>query len=58
MTAQLRDDPDYGLDRKVPMGRLGKPYHITGAVVFLSSRASAYLNGVELSVDGGILGYR
>lgn len=58
MTAHLRDDPQYGLEKKVPMHRLGTPGDIAGAAVFLSSRASAYVTGIELPVDGGILGCR
>jgi len=58
MTAHLRDDPDAALEKKIPMRRLGKPEDISGAIVFLSSRAGAYVTGIELPVDGGILGCR
>lgn len=58
MTAHLRDDPDAGLTGKVPMQRLGRADDIAGAIVFLCSRAGAYVTGVELPVDGGIIGCR
>lgn len=58
MTAHLRDDPDANLERSVPMGRLGRADDIVGAVVYLSSRAGAYLTGIELPVDGGLTGCR
>ena len=58
MTAHLRDSPDAGLEKKVPMRRLGMPQDIAGAAVFLSSRAGAYVTGIELPVDGGIVGCR
>lgn len=58
MTAHLRDDPDAGLEKKIPMRRLGRPEDISGAIVFLSSRAGSYVTGIELPVDGGILGCR
>lgn len=58
MTAHLRDDPDAGLEKKIPMRRLGKPADIAGAVIFLSSQAGAYVTGAELPIDGGIVGCR
>ncbi len=40
----------------VPLGRLGEGDDIGGVAVFLSARASAYISGVVLPVDGGLLG--
>ncbi|MBW3558474.1 MAG: 2-dehydro-3-deoxy-D-gluconate 5-dehydrogenase KduD [Proteobacteria bacterium] len=40
---------------RIPAGRWGKPSDIGGAAVFLASRASDYVNGVVLPVDGGWL---
>ena len=39
----------------IPAGRWGEPGDLMGAVVFLASRASDYVNGHVLSVDGGYL---
>ena len=36
-----------------PSGKLGRPEDIAGLVVFLSSRASAHVNGAVITVDGG-----
>jgi NAD(P)-dependent dehydrogenase (short-subunit alcohol dehydrogenase family) len=38
-----------------PMGRLGTPKEIVGAVQFLSSSAAGYITGCTLAVDGGYL---
>ena len=37
----------------VPLGRLGKPEEVAWAVAFLASPAAAYINGINLPVDGG-----
>ena len=40
---------------RIPAGRWGEPSDIGGAVVFLASRAAAYVHGQMLAVDGGWL---
>ncbi len=39
----------------IPAGRWGEPIDLMGTVVFLASRASDYVNGHVLCVDGGYL---
>ncbi|WP_425839045.1 SDR family oxidoreductase [Microbacterium sp. PA5] len=57
-TEALRADPHRAgaiLDR-IPAGRWGEPGDLAGATVFLASRASDYIDGITLPVDGGWLG--
>ena len=41
------------LEAHCPVGRLGRPDDIQGAVLFLASKESAYVNGATITVDGG-----
>ncbi|QYF87729.1 2-dehydro-3-deoxy-D-gluconate 5-dehydrogenase KduD [Brevundimonas sp. PAMC22021] len=54
-TAQLREDPVRSAEilGRIPAGRWGDPSDLGGAAVFLASRASDYVQGAILTVDGG-----
>ena len=41
------------LVQHIPAGRLGKPDDLAGAALLLCSDAGAYINGINLYVDGG-----
>jgi len=40
---------------EIPAGRIGQPEEFGAAVAFLASPAAAYINGINLPVDGGRL---
>ncbi len=56
-TTALHDDPvrNPAIVSRIPAGRWGVPEDFKGAVVFLASHASDYVNGSILVVDGGWL---
>ncbi|WP_328335086.1 MULTISPECIES: SDR family oxidoreductase [unclassified Streptomyces] len=53
MTASVGIQQGEGNYPNTPMGRVGEPPEIAGAVVFLLSDAASYVTGAELAVDGG-----
>ena len=57
-TEALRNDPERykAILERIPQGRWGVPDDFKGPAVFLASRASDYVNGAILIVDGGWMG--
>jgi len=57
VTAALRTDParNDAILVRIPAGHWGAPEDLQGAVVFLASRASDYMHGAVVPVDGGWL---
>ena len=56
-TAALQADESRNAEilGRIPSGRWGEPSDLGGAAVFLASRASDYVQGITLPVDGGWL---
>lgn len=55
LVATLRNDPDRFrfINERTPMGRWGQPEELEGTVIFLASRASDFITGQTIYVDGG-----
>jgi NAD(P)-dependent dehydrogenase (short-subunit alcohol dehydrogenase family) len=56
MMAFALDDPQTraAIAASVPLGRIGEPDDMAGAVLYLASRAGRYLTGAVIPVDGGL----
>lgn len=56
-TKEIREDEKRNEEilSRIPASRWGVPEDLTGAVVFLASKASDYVNGITIPVDGGWL---
>jgi 3-oxoacyl-[acyl-carrier protein] reductase len=50
-----RDDfyRQMAVDRKIPLGRVGKPDEVSGLISFLVSEQASYITGAAINVDGG-----
>lgn len=56
VNAQLREeDPNFynKINNRIAAGRWGTPDDLMGTIVFLASKASDYVNGWSISIDGG-----
>lgn len=55
VNAELRKDPVFTskITNRIAAGRWGELDDLMGTMVFLASKASDYLNGVDINVDGG-----
>ena len=54
MTAAMLEHFQSRLEQACPLRRIGTAADMAGAVIYLASRAGAYVNGAVIPVDGGI----
>jgi len=56
MTQDMLADPADRAERvaRIPLGRVGQPNDVAGAVVFLASNESSWITGISVRIDGGI----
>ena len=55
MTRALNEDQRAAMAGQIPLGRLGDPADIAGAVLFLAGPGGGYITGETLNVNGGML---
>lgn len=53
LTAPTSPERYHAIQVRIPHGRWGEPDELAGAAVFLASRASDYVTGIAMPVDGG-----
>ena len=54
MTDRLSEQQRTKLTESIPLGRIGKPDDVAGAVVYLASDEAAWVTGATLHVNGGM----
>jgi 3-oxoacyl-[acyl-carrier protein] reductase len=54
MTRALTADAQASWTARIPLGRLGRPDDVAGAVCFLASDEAAYITGQVIAVNGGM----
>ena len=53
MVAYIVDEHEDRLAAGLPLGRIGEPLDVASAALFLASDDSAWVSGLDLTIDGG-----
>jgi len=54
MTEAMTEEARQSLSAQIPLGRLGTPEDVAGAVAYLASDEAAYVTGHVLNISGGL----
>ena len=54
MTAAMPEKAREQMQAAIPLGEMGRPEDIAGAIAFLAGEESRYITGQVLCVDGGM----
>lgn len=54
MTEKMDDKQKQAISERIPLGRMGSPEDVAGAVAFLLSDSSQYVTGQVIQVNGGL----
>jgi 3-oxoacyl-[acyl-carrier protein] reductase len=55
-TKRTREEVIKEMESEIPAGRISEPAEVAAAVAFLATPAAAYINGINVPVDGGRTG--
>ncbi|MFB1035608.1 MAG: SDR family oxidoreductase [Sinobacterium sp.] len=55
MTAHMLDEAEALVAEGIPLGRIGRPEDAAGTAIYLSSKASSWVTGQTIVLDGGLI---